>query len=159
MAYVIFCISASEGVISRTIASSHDSYVHTIVLPSPSVHAQVPISSYNVFASAAKDSTLLLWDLRCAQSITRFNGHVNRREQIGCSFSPCLKFLAIGSEDRCARIYDIVAGREIAKLPPQKDVASCVAFNPLTPQLACGSFDGSVRFYSSLHNDTNIFNE
>ena len=131
------------------IASPHEASAHTIAVPSPSINVQVPVSTYNIFASAAKDNTLLLWDLRSARSVARFNEHINRREQIGCSFSPCLKFVSVGSEDRCVRIYDIVAGKAIAKLPPQRDVASSVDFNPLTPQLACGSFDGTVRFYSS----------
>ena len=143
-------ILAAVGLISRVIASPHETSVHTIAVPSPSVHVQIPVSDYNIFATAAKDNSSLIWDLRCARSVARFNAHVNRREQISCSFSPCLKFLAVGSEDRCARIYDVVAGKEIEKLPPQRDVVSSVDFNPITPQLACGSFDGTVRFYSSL---------
>lgn len=41
----------------------------------------------------------------------------------------------------------MVAGKELAKLGPQKDVVSSVDFNPLFPQLAAASFDGTVRFY------------
>ena len=55
----------------------------------------------------------------------------------------------MGSEDRQARVYDLVAGKESAKLSMHKDVVSSVDFNPLTPQLVTSSFDGAVRFYSS----------
>ena len=35
----------------------------------------------------------------------------------------------------------------MAKLTGHKDVVSGVAFNPIFPQLATCSYDGSVRFY------------
>lgn len=79
--------------------------------------------------------------------IFRYNSHINRRESITIALSPCLRYLATGSEDRTARIVDLRGGREIVKLPGHKDVVSGVAFNPLFPQLATCSFDGTVRFY------------
>jgi WD40 repeat protein len=51
-----------------------------------------------------------------------------------------------------ARIVDLVSGREAARLAGyHKDVVSTVAFNPLFPQLATASFDGSVQFYADPH--------
>jgi WD40 repeat protein len=71
-----------------------------------------------------------------------------RREQISCAFSPCLKYIGVGSEDRQARIYDLVAGKEAVKLGLHKDVVTSVEFNPMISQLVTSSVDGSVRFYS-----------
>ena len=45
------------------------------------------------------------------------------------------------------RVYDVRAGKEIARLSGHRDVVSSVAFNPIFPQLASASYDGTVRFY------------
>jgi WD40 repeat protein len=47
-------------------------------------------------------------------------------------------------------IYDIRTGRVLSKLSGAKDVVRCVAFHPLLPQLAAGSYDGTVRFYADF---------
>jgi WD40 repeat protein len=72
---------------------------------------------------------------------------VNRRERVGVALSPCLRFLATGSEDKSARIVDLVSGSELVKLTGFRDVVSSVAFNPLHPQLAAASFEGGIKFY------------
>lgn len=63
------------------------------------------------------------------------------------AFSPCLRYLSTGSEDKSARIIDIRTGKELVKLLGHKDVVTSVAFNPLTAQLATCSYDGQVKFY------------
>lgn len=104
------------------------------------------------------------------------------------AFSPCMRFLGVGSEDGNAYMYDLRKGREVVHTtmragfdhveacdvdegeerveneqqcalawaqeeevkglpPPHTDVVSCVAFNPLKPELATASFDGGVRFH------------
>ena len=108
---------------------------------------KVSSESYNIFAMAATDNVISLWDLRSPSVVFRYNNHVNRRERISVALSPCLRFLACGSEDRTARIVDLRGGKEIVKLQGHKDVVSGIAFNPLFPQLATCSFDGTIRFY------------
>ena len=132
---------------TRTISAKHDTAVHHISIPQPSAHVQLPVAAYNIFATAAKDNCVLLWDLRQPTAVARLSTHVNRREAVECAISPCLQYLAVGSEDFKARVYDMVAGKELMKLPTSKDVVSSVAWNPLTPQLATSSFDGVVRFH------------
>ena len=110
-------------------------------------YLKVHVEAYNLFATAATDNVVSLWDLRAPSVVFRYSGHLNRRECVSIALSPCLRFLATGSEDRSARIVDVRGGKEIAKLQGHRDVVSGVAFNPLFPQLATCSFDGSVKFY------------
>ena len=143
----LYILDANNGSITRTISAKHDTAVHHISIPQPSAHVQLPVAAYNIFATAAKDNCVLLWDLRQPTAVARLSTHVNRREAVECAISPCLQYLAVGSEDFKARVYDMVAGKELMKLPTSKDVVSSVAWNPLTPQLATSSFDGVVRFH------------
>ena len=55
---------------------------------------------------------------------------------------------ACGSEDRAAYIYDVRTGTQVKKLPGHGDVVSGVAFNPIHPQFASVSYDGTARFYA-----------
>lgn len=88
---------------------------------------------------------LLKFEYRCSRT---FTGHRNAIHSIGAAFSPCLRFIASGSEDRCAYLFDIKSGSVLHKLHGHSDVVSGVSFNPLYPQLASCSFDGTIRFYA-----------
>ena len=95
------------------------------------------------------DGVVALWDVRAARCAAKFANHTNRREpNVGCAFSPCLRYVACGSEDRAAYIYDVRTGTQVAKLPGHGDVVSGVAFNPIHPQFASVSYDGTARFYA-----------
>ncbi|KAH8053360.1 hypothetical protein JL722_9586 [Aureococcus anophagefferens] len=84
----------------------------------------------------------------CDDGAARFTSHANKRDPIRCAFSPCMRFLACGSEDKCAYVYDIRAGRALALLKGARDAVAAVAFNPKYPQLATASYDGKLRFYT-----------
>ena len=43
---------------------------------------------------------------------------------------------------------DVRTGTQVAKLPGHGDVVSGVAFNPIHPQFASVSYDGTARFYA-----------
>jgi WD40 repeat protein len=59
------------------------------------------------------------------------------------------RYIASGSEDKCCYIYDVRSpGTFVSKLQGHSDVVSDVAYNPIYPQLATASFDGTVRFYA-----------
>jgi len=140
-------LDAASGCISRVISSPHERAINCIALPTPSVHVQLPASAYNIFATSAADGTVGIWDLRAENCIARYSGHVNRRERIGIALSPCLRYIATGSEDKTARVIDLVSARQLAKLQGHRDVVSSVAFNPLFPQLATASYSGQIKFY------------
>mmetsp|Transcript_32481 Transcript_32481/g.60663 ORF Transcript_32481/g.60663 Transcript_32481/m.60663 type:complete len:446 (-) Transcript_32481:313-1650(-) len=136
------------GSISRNIVCGHDRNIHCIALPQPSVHVPLSQLAYNIFATAATDNVISLWDLRTPRSTSRLTSHVNRREKCQCSFSPCMRYLTTASEDRSARIFDIRGGKEIAKLSGQhRDVVSSVAYHPIHPQLVTASYDGGIKCY------------
>ena len=152
---------------ARDIASPHDKSVHHIALPTPSVHAPHLLDAYNMFATSAIDNLIVLWDIRfcflaliwncfyhyalvvrAPRSVARYGGHVNRREPVQAAVSPCLRYLATGSEDKSVRMVDLRTGRELLKLAGlHSDVVSAVAFHPLKAQLASVSYDGTVKFY------------
>jgi len=75
-------------------------------------------------------------------------GHTNRSQEIGAEFSPCLRYIGAGSEDRAGYIYDLRTAKPVARLTGHKDVVIDVSWHPLHPQLATASFDGTVRFYT-----------
>ena len=57
-----------------------------------------PRSSENdVFASAAVDGVVALWDLRSPHAVARFSAHACRRDPTTIAFSPCMRYLATGS--------------------------------------------------------------
>jgi WD40 repeat protein len=152
----IYLLDALRGEISQSLDSGHDRSVHDIALPRPSAHVSLPLDTpeYNLFATSAIDNVISLWDIRSPRVIMRYSKHVNRREAIGCSISPCLRYLATGSEDNSARIIDLRnASNELSRLTGHRDVVMDVQWHPIQSQLATASLDGSVRFYHSHQPD------
>lgn len=140
-------LDANEGKIIRSVELFHEKNLNHITLSQPSPHAPMPRHVHNVFLTVAPDNFVSMWDLRQPSVVLRYSGHVNRSESINAAFSPCMRYFAVGSEDRAARLFDITAGKEISKLIGHKDTVTSVAFNPLFAQLATGSYDGDVRFF------------
>ncbi len=143
---LISSLSATNGTFP------HDRAAHCIALPQPSVHTTSAISpaEYNMFATNSQDGSIALYDIRTSEFVVaKYSSHSNRRENIRCHFSPCLRYLATGSEDRSIRILDLRIGfRELAKVSNiHADVVSDVCFSPLFPQLASASYDGTVKFF------------
>ncbi|ETL96042.1 hypothetical protein F442_06673 [Phytophthora nicotianae P10297] len=132
----------------RIIRDAHSRAAHTVALARPTCYASHPSNFYDLLLSSAPDNTTHLWDIRADNCVMRFCEHVNRVHTLGVSFSPCMRYVATGSEDRTAYIYDIRTGRRLVKLKGHTDVVTSVAFSPLYPQLATASYDGAVRFYS-----------
>ncbi|KAG3116818.1 hypothetical protein PI125_g4306 [Phytophthora idaei] len=133
----------------RVVRDAHSRAAHTVALPRPTCYASHPSNFYDLLLSSAPDNTTHLWDIRADNCVMRFCEHVNRVHTLGVTFSPCMRYVAMGSEDRAAYIYDIRTGRRLVKLKGHTDVVTSVAFSPLHPQLATASCDGTVRFYSS----------
>ncbi|KAG3030766.1 hypothetical protein PC120_g3508 [Phytophthora cactorum] len=133
----------------RVVRDAHSRAAHTVALPRPTCYASHPSNFYDLLLSSAPDNTTHLWDIRADNCVMRFCEHVNRVHTLGVTFSPCMRYVATGSEDRAAYIYDIRTSRRLVKLKGHTDVVTSVAFSPLHPQLATASCDGTVRFYSS----------
>lgn len=145
-------IDTERNTIVREIENAHDREIHHISLPQPSVyvpHSSSSTQGYNMFATASTDNSIALWDLRSSRVICRYYDHVNRREAIGCSISPCLRYLATGSEDNTCRIVDIRSGcRQIASLKGHHDVVMDAQWHPTKPKLATCSLDGGIHMFT-----------
>ena len=139
----------SDGAVVTTIPEAHERAVHSLRLAEGSAYADTPAAGRDLFLTAALDSAVKLWDLRSASCVRTFAAHTNRIHQVRASLSPCLRFVACGSEERAAYVYDAGSGALIQRLKtPHDAVVSDAAFSPLHPQLALGGLDGHVRFYA-----------
>jgi len=126
---------------------AHERPVQLLRLHEGSAAGDTPTAGHDLFLSAALDGAVKLWDLRSASCVRRLGAHVNRVHPIGAALSPCLRYVATGSEDRSAYLYDARSGGLIERLRHSESVVD-VAFSPLYPQLATCALDGSVRFYA-----------
>jgi WD40 repeat protein len=158
-------IDLNKGVICKRYNDCHARNIHQLVTYEathiPSTHSdttdnsisnQLSFDPRNVFLSSASDSSISLWDLRTSDPVQHFNKHINRIHAIGCCFSPCMRYIATGSEDKSALIYDLRMGgsllQRIRVLGAQADVISDVAFHPSNGSIFLSSFNGSVLCYS-----------
>ncbi|KAG1664713.1 hypothetical protein FOA52_006690 [Chlamydomonas sp. UWO 241] len=127
----------------------HARPANAIVQAVSSLYVSHPKEAYELFATSAPDNTAKLWDVRCARCVRTFTGHRSSQLPVGLAFSPCLRYLATGSEDRSAYLYDLRQGSVLHRLRgTHGDAVIDVAFNPLHPQLATGCLDGKVHFFS-----------
>ena len=137
-------ISASKVIFSNI---PHSRAVSAISLPSATAFVDHVQSSMEIFATTAPDGLVKLWDVRTPQKpIRSFSNHINRVHSIACSISPCLRYLSMGSEDRCTYLYDTSSSRLISKIHTHTDVVSKTAFSPVNPQMLSVGFDGGVKF-------------
>ena len=107
-----------------------------------------PKESYEVFATSAQDNTAKLWDVRSSDCVRTFAQHKNAQIQCGLALSPCLRYLASGSEDKSYYLYDLRMGSLMMRVRGVTDAVTCLAFNPLHPQMAVGCLDGNVLFFN-----------
>ena len=74
-------------------------------------------------------------------------GHVNTALELGAAISPCKQFIASGSEDKSAYIWDIRTGNIMQRLKGFKEVTNDVAWNPLFPQICVAGNEGHIKFF------------
>ena len=91
---------ANAGATLRTIRDAHTRAIHRIVVNATSHYANHDKDAHELFLSAATDGCVKLWDVRSPRSVRCFAGHLNRQNPVGCNFSPCMKYIACGSEDK-----------------------------------------------------------
>ena len=141
----------ASGTAVQTYADAHARPAVTVALPTHGGPGPPQDSlAYSTFLSGAPDGSVKLWDLRQPSAARTYASHTNRVGHVGAAYSPCLRYVACGSEDRCVYLYDLVSAAVLAKLHGHTDVVSDVAFNPLHPQLAACSFDTRVRFWAAV---------
>jgi WD40 repeat protein len=131
----------------RVIDDAHSRPIHSLELLRSSRYANVGTEALHLFASASMDKTVRVWDIRQSSPVRQLSQHVNSSVRVGMSFSPCGKFLVVGSEDRSAYVYSLSDGSVLSKLPAP-DVVTSVRFHPLECSLvALGCANGNVQFF------------
>ena len=136
---------------------------HFITFPPASSNISLSPDSFNLLLAASTDNGGMcsLWDLRTGKSERCFSAHVNRTECCLGSFSPCMRYIGIGSEGNSASaiLYDIRAtAKRVIKIGRSPDhprfcdnTITDVQFNPLWPQLVTGSLSGRLRWYNAIN--------
>ncbi|XP_048585644.1 WD repeat-containing protein 27 isoform X2 [Nematostella vectensis] len=142
--YIVFCcgsnksievIDMNAGRVVRVILDAHTRPVHSICQNQGSAFAAHPTEAYDLFLTAAVTDGIKLWDLRTNKCVRRYEGHVNRSHPVGLAFSPCARYIATGSEDRSAYLFDIRGTSFSHRLTGHTEVVSDVAFHPARPEV------------------------
>ncbi|KAM6922428.1 WD repeat-containing protein 27 [Lycodopsis pacificus] len=139
----------NKGTVVSTLPDAHSRAVHCITQNKGSMFSTQAPDSYNLFLTSAVTDGVKMWDLRTLRCVRRYENHLNRCHPCSSAISPCGRFIASGSEDNCAYIYDIRSSSYLHKLQKHSDTVLSVAFNPATPELLTGSLDGKLRLFQS----------
>uniref|UniRef100_A0A663E7M9 WD repeat domain 27 n=1 Tax=Aquila chrysaetos chrysaetos TaxID=223781 RepID=A0A663E7M9_AQUCH len=133
----------NAGCSTAVIPEAHTRSVHQICQNKGSSFSTQQPEAYNLFMTTAAGDGIKLWDLRTLRCERRFEGHSSRSYPCGISVSPCGRFIATGSDDKCAYIYEMRSSTFSHKLGGHTESVINVAFSPSTPQV-------SHCFFSSL---------
>jgi WD40 repeat protein/transcriptional regulator with XRE-family HTH domain len=112
-------------------------------------------------ASGSHDSLIRLWNVQDGRCFNVLQGHT--REVWSVSFSPDGQTIASGSEDQTIRVWNLPQGQCLMELQGHTNGVRSVNFSPIESAsetgdqqasstggiLASGSFDGSVRLWST----------
>ncbi|XP_075780787.1 WD repeat-containing protein 27 isoform X2 [Pelodiscus sinensis] len=137
----------NAGCSAAVIPDAHSRSVHQICQNEGSAFSTQPLEAYNLFMTAAIGDGIKLWDLRTLRCERRFQGHINRCHPCGIAISPCGQFIACGSEDKSAYIYEMRTSTFSHKLAGHTESVINVAFNPSSPQLTTATLDGKLQLF------------
>ncbi|KAK3591286.1 hypothetical protein CHS0354_004335 [Potamilus streckersoni] len=155
--YIVLCAGSNKslevydmnaGTQIRKLTDVHTRPIHDICQNQGSAYVSHPPTAYDLFITAAAGDCIKLWDLRTNRCVKRFEGHQNRVHPCGLAVSPCGRFIASGSEDKSAYVFDMRTGTYNLKLIGHTDVVSDVAFHPLHPRLVTATLDGKIHMYT-----------
>ncbi|XP_039857960.1 WD repeat-containing protein 27 [Simochromis diagramma] len=139
----------NKGTVASEVPDAHSRAIHCITQNKGSAFSSQAPDSYNLFLTSAVTDGMKIWDLRTLRCVRRYENHVNRCQPCSSAVSPCGRFIATGSEDNCAYVYDIRSSNYLHRLQNHSDTVLNVAFNPATPQLLTGTLDGKLRLFKS----------
>ncbi|XP_078086766.1 WD repeat-containing protein 27 [Mustelus asterias] len=141
----VFDLNVGRSVV--TVPDAHARPVHQICQNNGSVFSTQPSESYNLFLTSAITDGIKLWDLRTLRSVRRYEGHHNRCHPCRIALSPCGRFLATGSEDKCAYLFELGSSNFIHKLSGHTETVIALAFSPSVPKLTTATLDGKLQLF------------
>ncbi|XP_035753023.1 WD repeat-containing protein 27, partial [Egretta garzetta] len=124
----------NAGCSTAVIPEVHTRSVHQICQNKGSSFSTQQPEAYNLFMTTAAGDGVKLWDLRTLRCERRFEGHSNRCYPCGIAVSPCGQFIASGSDDKCAYIYEMRSSTFSHKLGGHTESVINVTFSPSSPQ-------------------------
>lgn len=128
---------AASGKAIRTIATLKEPGFTATILPMADGKTLVS-SDMNV---------LRFWDMTTGKEVRSVpTTHTDFIYSI--AFSPDGKYMATGSGDKTAKIYEAASGKELFTITGHTDPVWFVKFTPDSKTLATGSFDGTVRLWN-----------
>ncbi|KAM9727127.1 WD repeat-containing protein 27 isoform 1-T1 [Menidia menidia] len=140
-------LDMNRGIVASVLPHAHSRTIHCITQNKGSSFSKQAPDSYNLFLTSAVTDGVKIWDLRTLRCVRRYENHLNRCHSCSSVISPCGRFIASGSEDKCAYVYDIRCSSYLHKLQRQTDTVLSVAFNPSTPELLTGTLDGKLSLF------------
>ncbi|XP_077469394.1 WD repeat-containing protein 27 isoform X1 [Stigmatopora argus] len=135
------------GKVAAELPDAHNKAIHCITQNKGSMFSTQAPDLYNLFLTSAVTDGVKMWDLRTLRCVRRYENHVNRCHSCSSAISPCGRFVACGSEDKCAYVYDIRSSSYLHKLQRHSETVLSLAFNPATPQLLTGTLDGKISLF------------
>ncbi|XP_049686883.1 WD repeat-containing protein 27 [Accipiter gentilis] len=141
----VFDLNAGRS--TAVIPEVHTRSVHQICQNKGSSFSTQQPEAYNLFMTTAAGDGIKLWDLRTLRCERRFEGHSSRSYPCGISVSPCGRFIATGSDDKCAYIYEMRSSTFSHKLGGHTESVINVAFSPSSPQLTTATLDGKLQLF------------
>uniref|UniRef100_A0A8C6Z5A7 WD repeat-containing protein 27 n=1 Tax=Nothoprocta perdicaria TaxID=30464 RepID=A0A8C6Z5A7_NOTPE len=106
----------NAGCSLAVIPEVHSRSVHQICQNKGSAFSTQQPEAYNLFMTTAVGDGIKLWDLRTLRCERRFEGHISRCHPCGIAVSPCGQFIASGSDDKSAYIYELRSSTFLHKL-------------------------------------------
>ncbi|XP_009864079.1 PREDICTED: WD repeat-containing protein 27, partial [Apaloderma vittatum] len=124
----------NAGCSTAVIPEVHTRSVHQICQNKGSPFSTQQPEAYNLFMTTAAGDGIKLWDLRTLRCVRRFEGHSSHCYPCGIAVSPCGRFIASGSDDKHAYIYEMRSSTFSHKLGGHKESVVDVTFSPSSPQ-------------------------
>ncbi|CAM9449005.1 unnamed protein product, partial [Hapterophycus canaliculatus] len=90
-----------------------------------------------LFSGSRKDAAILCWDIRRTKEVLyTLPRQVDTNQRIGFDIDPSGRYLATGSTERQALVYDIQSQKLVGSLQNQPDAVGSVCFHPHAPLLS-----------------------
>jgi WD40 repeat protein len=137
-------------------SNMHTRTIYRVVLGRNNRYAtSMSTTAAHLFASAALDGTVALWDLRVRSPVQLYTQHSNSAiPSLGLELSPGNEMMAVASQDSRVYVYDIRRGgggggdaAVLTVLQGLDTYVMSIAWHPLQPTLAIGLANGDVQLF------------